>query len=1242
MTPPSELTTARLRHQLTDEARSVFARINAAFTQRTGLAAERLQWHANERCHSSHIAAWERRSAQAIPEDAAACYRAGTGVLETCGWYWWPFSELTAKNRELSRTAEKAGLALPSAGAATAGDSADGCVQAVAWHPGWVAVAERLHTPGRGTSYLCLDMAPGSQGSWGQLIEVPSPRLPKTALERPEVRRVAGGLLAYWQRLAEVLASAPACAEWDQWAAAPRERTLRVELVPHSGEGQSASPVLKELQIRQARSLVARTAEVAGGPTFDLRAVLLRDTPAPAVAADPLLIRREFDVQAAYVPNADNYEVVGSDKAEGPGDATEWLSSWKASSRTALCLLVGWAGDGKSTLLQALAADMALQARKSASKPVPFYIDLAPLCDHQAGTAPLLLEDAIASTLRHRGVADVGSALVAAVLQSVSDGGCTLILDHMEAVAPYLSEVTEWADQLPLASEGLSRRKARVLWSICTEYFDQHIPLADAAQAMALARLDKQERAYVLRLQDIEDDVSLAHLRGAGVDLTASLDLGAIWQELGHRRALPGKLAAWRASAAEAASSRSRGEAFARAWWRRCVPADLNLDGEALADFAAHIGRAEALTRFNADVVAAAFDDLVQQLEPQANDALRRRLRMALRVALQAGNELNRHQMGCVQWCGRQMVSQLEKGDIAGVVENWVPSTMAGAVARSAADAWMAAGHEQVPACLPESVQASRSPVETGMSFVLLVAMVNQYAWRAMQRPGQGGGLIFQLKRGLERVFAVPLSELRLTGADLRGIELEHFHLHDLDFSHTRLEGANFRCAQLADMQMVGARLDGANFKEAKLERVNLNQASANRADFGAAVFVDVSGDGLVAQGSNWLNAKWNRRWPTADLGHAVLSVRGVSPSSADSDFCFDVRPGRASGLIYGLARSNDGVGIAAFGEGNISVWPAATPELGWHVRLPEGPLGQVTALCFSGDGRVLFTAHGDASISAWSVSHGGRLHQLSREGRRPVRQLLVSHDGEVLVGLTGSGDWSLTDKNLVPFSRLPMDVAIWLTGGEPKVLAMARRAPGAYLWCTTRALPYDPAPCLFSRVPGMPPVRKSAWTSSQVWRMALAWDDGLAQEWLALLTEEGIVIGHADADEPMWRIPRPGAVVHSDAYMAADAKWTEQCSRMAGPRPRPGWVMPPNPQQDDPDAQVADIAISPDARWLVCVGDGHPALAVHLQTGTVHELSPAHSQDAWACVFHADGTLLLACDQLQACPLPDVHMVPA
>jgi cell wall assembly regulator SMI1 len=1198
--------TPTLRAALKREAEATFERLGQAFHQRTGLPIAQTNWYASLNAAQPQVAEAERVMGISLPADLVACYAASHGVLETCGWHWWPLHDVALKFRLMNTIAYELRLGEPGWFAPEGHFSADGAVRADAWHRGWIPVAESSADP---HGYLlCVDTAPGPNGQWGQLIEVQNPRHRLACGEPLEpARRVASGLLAYWNRLADVLAASPVPEAVAFWAEKPRERRLRADQVPLGHDVTHQTEFVSTLRSRQLDELANPSPKTSPShPALDLQSLLdaqtssLAEQRAGRLAPDRTLrvTRVSADLEST---RSTHWQSNGDDASAMP-----WLREWASARSTAFGLLVGWQGDGKTDLLLRLVDELTRAHRASPKAPWPLYIDLAGLTDHRSEHAPATLSYAIGAELRRRKLPDA----YAAVMQAVSDGACVLILDHAEAVAPYHASVWEWAQQLPPASAGRAPKQARLLMACTQEFFDSDQHLGDAALQLCQARINKQESVHVLALSAVDGSAQGAWLEAAGLDVDTDPALRAAWSGFSRdSHGLPARAKALRAVLQ--GTSTPRWPDLYAAWWQHCLPADLGLDEEAMTQHAIWIDMIQTQNEAAGNLSQAQHAWLVQHQWPQATPARQARLRMACRVGLHLQVEQGASRLPQrYKWLAHGMVAELEAGKLDSVVEGMIEGPRSAFIASETARAWFEAGHSQPPQLISQWLRAPQAARAAGALLQLGCEIARVLAWQEARSQHE---LIKQrttpkspkayLRDALAATLPSPLSAAQLVGADLRGANLADLVLEDADLS--------------------GANLAGAQCQRAEFIRVRLDRACADGACFDEARFIDVEGDQLVARASSWLGARWNRPWPSADLRDAHVSVPGITPSTAATEFRLQPTTGAAAPPLRRLACSPDGRWLAAFGSsGTVGVWRSHDLTPAWHVQMPGGPLGELMDLCFSHDGQQVIASHGDASLRSWSVSEGTLVAEHQRPQSHPVHQLLPLGDGGYLVGLSIGGQTAVLDQRLNKVSGIPTHVS-WGLGGATYGAAVQRSDRSSSFACVRSFRDGG----VFEFAP-LKPKRSVRWGPRNVWRMATG------GEWLAVLEPDALWIGDPDADTAQWHIPRPHAVVHGEAYHLL----VQQAQQRMAPFARNNTAGPllDERQSFDRHARIADIVFSPDGRWLVCVGGGQTdAIAVDTRSGAVHSLDATAGPGATSATFTVDGCLILGGTHLVVCPLP-------
>jgi len=1206
--------TRTLYDELKRSARSTFDHLHRAFKRRTGQAPAQINWYPVSCVSAPAIAEAERVMGVAIPADAAACYEASTGVVETCGWHWWPLHTAVLMFRLMNTVAYELRLGEPGWFAPEGATTADGTVRADAWHRGWLPIAESNGLPYG--YFLCIDTAPGPQGQWGQLIEVQDPRNKLAAGEPLQpARRLASGLLAYFEQLAHVLELEPVPEAVRYWAEKPCERRLLLDPTPATHVNAHESGPVQVLRARQLSRLTdpqpdALTAE----PALDFLALLTSTATRAARRRGHIVRKRSFCATRVYTGS----EYIGNIN-QSSGDkvnAERWLHQWAHADSSSFNLLVGWHGDGKTNLLLGLVDRLSRACRNNAANPWPFCIDLGLLVNHRFGHAPETLSDAVGAELARRKLPDTRHS----VLQAVSDGACVLILDQVEAVAPYHDTVWDWVQQLPPASRGLHRRRARVLMACKQEFFDNHAQLAEATLRLWRCRAGKDELVHMLALQAVDDTAEQAWLKAVGLDLAAEPGRRELWTVLDHgSRALPARAKALHSMLQGTGLHETNWFDVYAAWWRHCMPADLGLDTETMSYHAASIDYASAKNAEDVGVISSAQHAWITQCQwPEASDARQSRLRMWTRIGLmmrvQADGRLQLRQPH--RWLACAAVASLEEADIDAVVTGLIEGKRSAAIATAIVQAWFDAGHGQPCGLISQWLRSPRPPRTAGALFQLGCEMARQFAWREarsdrelLRKRTTPKSDISYFHDAFALALPNPLSQACLAGADLRG--------------------ANCRDVLLEDADLTGASLQGTDFSRARFVRVRLNGACADDALFDETQFVDVEADGLMARNSSWQYAQWNRRWPSADLHGAQLSVEGISPCTTEAELQMHAAAGAAAFPLRSIVLSPDGGWIAAIGANHtLGLWRTHDLAALWHVALPGGPIGKVLSLCFSPDSMHLITSHEDASLRRWSVANGKLSAQLHRPRGRAAFQLVPMIDGDqtFLIGITGSSGAVWTNADLLPKNGIPVSVS-WVGSGGICGTVARQRDPQRHFACVRG---YRDGGIFDYSFPK--PRRKLSWDAPNIWRMATGWDTDSNQEWLAALSADGILIGNPDAKEPRWRVERPNAVIHSAQYLSLAQ---QALKRMGGFTRNHKPPLLEAHEAIDLHAQVADLAFSPDGRWLVCVGNGEAAFALNTQTGTVHSLNIEASKGAACAVFSTDGQLILGGNDLVHCALP-------
>jgi cell wall assembly regulator SMI1 len=900
---------------------------------------------------------------------------------------------------------------------------------------------------------------------------------------------------------------------------------------------------------------------------------------------------RETQIFMGDEPVATVQRCFGDAKEAGP-----WLKSFsdgnvRKRNHSAFALWLGYQGDGLTTLALQEIDRLAAAHRRNAQKPVPFYLDLAPLVDHRKGSAPATLAEAVGLELARRGLPD-GTATV---LQAVSDGRCVLFIDHVESVALYQPSVWRWPAELPRATSGLPSALARVLMLCADEYFDEDDDVAAAVSSLRRCVTDQRDEVWLATLEPLHSETSREWCAQAGFDLTNRHEHDRAWHWLGFDQATAGRIAALRPLFEQPDAPPPQPLQVFAAWWKHCLPASFELDTATLEQIAVSLALMPLQKpdgSGSADPIPTRqYAALVQHHWPDATPARQALLRMAIRVALQLQRNGNGLSLPSWQlWSGLVVVDSVEAGDLSALGMAVVPGGSGTSVADAAVEAWQRMGHtSSFPDALVGALEAQHAPEVTGALFRLVCQFAQVLAAkqvRANVTADRTQDFKSQYTTCLGELL-LPLSQLRLSGASLKG--------------------ARFRELPLTDIDLSGADLTAADFSGAQLLRVSLDDAIANDACFDGAVLHDVSAERLIAHRSQWRHARWNRRWPTAQLTAAVSSVSGVHPGTSDGPLQFASKPGAAPGPLRQLLRSPDGRWMAALAEdGGVGVWHGDTLAPAWHLSVAADAGFKVLTLAFSHDGARLITSHAHKSLRSWALD-GGHLLQEHHDVHHPVDLLVVHPDGKYVIGY-GNHQHVWCDGNLRPVNGIPRTVPAASVQG---LTCAAIRTPGrTSVFTNDTRRPFGL--CEYNSTG---PRRELSWPPTYPWRIATVHDADAGHDWLAALAADEIWLGDPDSATPALRFERPGAVVPTSV-----------------PHPhRPMGFVPPQ--------HAAEIAFSPDGSWLVCVGPGGPAIAIATQDGSVHHLDEDISRDARCAAFDQAGRLVLGDAALRVCTLPGASL---
>jgi hypothetical protein len=1108
----------------------------------------------------------EQQLQTVFPLDLSASYRAvADGAVPLCGWSWWPLEEAVLQTRLQRALAAMRGIA------GTDRHTADG-VKCTAWHPGWIAVA--VSTAPLCRRLLCVDTAPEHDKHWGQLIEVSDPTHEPVDPQRDPPRRLASGWLSYWQRLAVALDTTPRPDAVAEWLVQPAALTLQLEGIHPLPEAEPALP-----SIRPA-DRVATPPE----PAFELQALLpSRGKRVPKVATRPRELR--VTLTRTGEEHIGGVELRAGDTV----DAQAWLKSFSASQQSAIALMVGHRGDGLTTLVMQEVERLTAGHLRNVAKPIPFHIDLALHVDHASASAPATLAGAVRMELARRGLPEAAQS----VLQAISDGRCTLVLDHVESVAIYQPHVWRWIEQLPPRSAGAGRG-AHVLMLCADEYFDDDEGVASAAQALRLSCSGQRDETWCATLEPLSHEAARLWRAEAGLAFEEQPAHLLAWEALGiDNRATAARLAVLR-PLFERKHAPSALDVFT-AWWRHVLPAEL--DAHAMRYVATSLELTELQQPHDrGSVPAATYAFLLQQLWPQASPAAQARLRMAIRIGLQLTKAGDGLRVGGTRlWSSLAVVDVLaapsaQEGDLGLIGIAIAPGWRGTSVANAVVHAWAQAGHTAPPIWLATALAQDHSPKVAGALFRLACQFAREEAaTRARAAVQADRTLDFDtchtafLAESLALVCPSPMSKARLVGASLRGAALRQLPLTDLDLSR--------------------ADLTDADFTSARLVRVSLDEATADGACFQRAVLEGVSAERLIARRSDWQHARWDRRWPTADLKDARATTPGVHPGTTTEVMILSASPGQLVAPLRRLLRSPGGRWIAALGEdGSLGVCHGDTLAPAWHLRTQDLPGSGVLDAAFLHDGEHLITSHAHRALRAWACHDGRLLHECT-EMPQPIDLLLVHAGGQHIVGYGGQQHlWCGPD--LRRLTMMPSTVPAGSTQGVSCAVLRSPRGEGVF--ARTR---HDTLGLWEYR--SAAPRRHIDWPIEGAWRMATVHDARAGHDWLAVLDADAVWLGNPDATTPPRRYERPGAVTTT-------------------------WLRPSQePPRLVPSGACGEMAFSPDGRWLVCVGPGGPPIAIDTRGGDVHPLGAVLNDGTRCAAFGQEGQLVLGGNGLRTCDLP-------
>jgi WD40 repeat protein/nucleoside phosphorylase len=278
----------------------------------------------------------------------------------------------------------------------------------------------------------------------------------------------------------------------------------------------------------------------------------------------------------------------------------------------------------------------------------------------------------------------------------------------------------------------------------------------------------------------------------------------------------------------------------------------------------------------------------------------------------------------------------------------------------------------------------------------------------------------------LDNLVAKPVDSLvgrSLAGAYLRGLSLRGCDLAGVDLSRAVLDGA-----QLVGVQMRGARLHASSLKGTLICRgqdglpVDLGGVDAHACSLRTTVM-----RGVDLRRSSWTDCDWaGASLAEVEIGPTCVDAVSLG-ASTHGPLTWLGEPRLAtghSGEITALSWSPDGRVLASSSrDRTIRLW--ARKQVKIPLATIVGHTGSVLSVAWSPDGRYIASGSCDASVRVWSVASGlqlacfnGHTNTVTSVAWSPDGGRLVSggddnivrvwsvNDACILVALEGHSDW--------------------------------------------------------------------------------------------------------------------------------------------------------------------------------------------------------------------------------------------
>jgi WD40 repeat protein/DNA-binding SARP family transcriptional activator len=400
----------------------------------------------------------------------------------------------------------------------------------------------------------------------------------------------------------------------------------------------------------------------------------------------------------------------------------------------------------------------------------------------------------------------------------------------------------------------------------------------------------------------------------------------------------------------------------------------------------------------------------------------------------------------------------------------------------------------------------------------------------------------------------------------------------------------------------------------------------------GSALAVHPSGDRFVTGGSDGTATVW-------DL------------ETGERQFTLD----RHEAAVVAIDVSPDGELIATAGaEGTVRLWDAATGD---PQKVLRGHDGEVSSVAFRPDGAEVATAGIDATVRTWDAATGEETRSL--EGHEEwVFGVTYSPDGRRLVSTSEIGDggpttivWDLDASERayeVVHGDWGVDEGVFSPDGTLLVTAGADAT--ARVWDAETGAPR----LSFSRHVGnvfsvdvSPDGRRVVTSGGDA--TARVWEIATGRELMVLsghgaavhrtrFTPDGrhVLTGGGDGTTRIWDVTAGGARDHltvpAAALITATVAFSPDGTMFAAPREPTGVTLWNATTGDEvrtlrgPEIKLANLAFSPDGRWLAATSDLIDVIPVwDVASGQLERALAGHEDAVHAVSFARDGRLLSA-----------------